>query len=96
MPHPPSIRDDATHAQDASFTVSVKPNHIISVQITQNREEDEIMDYSVAVTLNVVSLEGNRGIAKQHAVKFTATPEVAHRNFPYFNFVYPEPPEEIL
>jgi hypothetical protein len=76
--------------------VSVRSNHIISVNLVQNREDDEIVGYRVSVTLNVISLDGNRGVARQHAVKFCATHEVAHRHFPYFDFAYPEPPEEIL
>lgn len=54
------------------------------------------MDYEFAITLNVISLEGKRGVARQHAIELYESPEVADHLFSYCHFVYPEPPVEIL
>jgi hypothetical protein len=54
------------------------------------------LDYEFAVTLNVTSFEGNRGVARQHCVQLAGSTEVVHRHFAYCNFVYPVPPVEII
>jgi len=81
---------------DASFTVDVKPGHTLSVHVTQNRRNGDIVDYDFAVTLSITSFEGNRAIARQHCVQFVASHDVATRTFSQCNFVYPEPPVEIV
>jgi hypothetical protein len=81
---------------DAGFTVDVKPGHNLSVHVTQNRHNGDIVDYDFAVTLNITSFEGNRAVARQHCVQFVASHDVATRTFSQCNFVYPEPPVEIV
>lgn len=78
--------------QGAGFTVNVKPNHTLTVQVTQNRVHDDIVDYEFAISLNVITIEGKRGVARQHAVQIYETPEIANHLFARCSFVYPEPP----